>query len=71
MERSPATLGNMRYTLCSSHGYCQYGMADGKKVAGKARFVMGSLGPGGAPVGSLPWILDGLGSGNEHQGPSV
>lgn len=32
---------------------------------------MGSLGPGRAPVGSLPWILDGLGSGNERQGSSV
>lgn len=31
LERFPAALGNMCYTLCSSHGYCQYGMADGKK----------------------------------------
>lgn len=58
-------------TLCAVLVIVNMASQMGKKGAGKAKFVMGSLGPGRAPVGSPPWILDGLGSGNERQGPSV
>lgn len=44
LERFPATLGNMRYTLCSSHVYCQYGIADGKKALARPDLLWVHLG---------------------------